>query len=457
MGDHSRLSWWRDAKFGMFIHWGVYSKLAGAWAGAAYPGLGEWIMYKARIPVTRYAELARQVHLPSASAEDWVRLAVDSGMKYLVFTAKHHDGVALFESQADGLTLFDRANAETDMVKQLSQACARHQLPFGVYYSQAQDWTSPGGAIWQGPHEGDPVWEVPQWDPLQHGDFDRYFSGKVLPQVTELLTRYGPIALVWFDTPLREMNPERAMLLQDTVRRLQPQSLVSGRLSEEWPGDYLSMGDNEYPEKNPGCAWECPATMNHTWGFKSDDLAWKSAREVLFRLVDVVSKGGNYLLNIGPDGQGQVPESCEHVLRTVGSWLRKNGEAIYGTGPSPFGAEFGVSHDDHNAPVQEWRCPQCGVTHRGHRRFTPREEWRCTQGKDCLYVVVFRRPPGGLRLPLAERSVFRVVDLETGTAMPFALSDEELMISSGDLPAFELATVVKLELATPQDRPKETA
>jgi alpha-L-fucosidase len=190
----SRLTWWRDAKFGMFIHWGLYSLPAGEWKGRSYSGIGEWIMYKARIPLADYEQLARQFNPVKFDAEAWAQLAQDAGMKYLVITSKHHDGFAMFGSKVDRFNIVDATPFGRDPMKELAAACARRGIRFGFYYSQAQDWHAPGGAIWEGPHEDDPVWEKPQWDPRQAGDFDKYFDTKAIPQVREILSNYGPLS-----------------------------------------------------------------------------------------------------------------------------------------------------------------------------------------------------------------------------------------------------------------------
>lgn len=389
-----RLQWWHEAKFGMFIHWGLYSQLGGEWKGGYYPGIGEWIMYKARIPVADYESVARQFNPVKFDAEAWAQLAQDAGMKYLILTSKHHDGFAMFGSKADKFNILDATPFGHDPVKDLSAACAKRGIRFGVYYSQAQDWSAPGGAIWQGPHESDPIWDVPQWDIKQNGDFDTYFNTKALPQVRELLSNYGPVAVIWFDTPLGVMNVDRAAKLEKLVHDLQPNCLVSGRLGGRFQSDYESAGDNEIPDLTRTGAWETPATLNHTWGYKKHDHDWKTSASLVFTLVDIVSKGGNYLLNVGPDGEGVIPQSSQDTLRKVGRWLQVNGEAIYGAGRTPFGAEFGslAQHDKKTLVPVEWQCKVCGATQELTQKFEPEMQWRCTTKPGKIYIHIFEWP-----------------------------------------------------------------
>ena len=390
------LAWWRDAKFGMFIHWGLYSQAGGEWKGAYYQGIGEWIMYKARIPIADYEQLAKRFNPVKFDADAWAQLAQDAGMKYLITTSKHHDGFAMFDSKADGFNIVNATPFRRDPIRELSAACARRGIKFGVYYSQAQDWSAPGGAIWKGPHEADPVYEVPQWDPKQKGDFDAYFNSKALPQVRELLSNYGPISVIWFDTPLGVMTEERAAKLEKVVHDLQPNCLISGRLGGKFQSDYDSEGDNEIPDLSRSGAWETPATLNDTWGFKKHDNNWKTPENLTFKLVDIVSKGGNYLLNVGPDGEGVIPQPSQETLRAVGRWLKVNGEAIYGAGRTPFGEEFGTASTSHKYEEsrvrREWRCSVCGAIMKRPPQFEPRNDWRCTTKPGKLYIHIFEWP-----------------------------------------------------------------
>ena len=270
------------------------------------------------VPVREYEQLARQFNPVKYNADAWVQLAKDAGMKYIVITSKHHDGFALFDSKVSTYDVVDATPFKRDILKELADACAKHGMRLGFYYSQAQDWHDPNG-----------IGNTWDFGPDEKKDFDKYLRAKAEPQVRELLTGYGPVALVWFDTP-RMMNADRAQRFTDIVRSLQPKTLIDGRLGAA--GDYVTTGDNVIPPDVQSEAWEVPATINHTWGYKSYDHDWKSPGAIAFKLVDIVSKGGNYLLNVGPMADGTIPQPSQDILRAVGAWLKVNGEAVYGAG-----------------------------------------------------------------------------------------------------------------------------
>jgi alpha-L-fucosidase len=397
-GPDARMAWFREAKYGLFIHWGPYAIPAGEWQGKRVPGFGEWIMHAAKIPARDYAAMAAGWNPASFDAEAWVRLARDAGMQYVVITAKHHDGFALFRSAVSGFNLADGTPFGRDALRELAEACARHGMRLGFYYSQAQDWHEPGGA-------GN-TWDFgPDAEKDRSGAYDRYLREKAEPQVRELLTRYGPVSCIWFDTP-ELMTPERGQRFVDLVRGMQPECLIDGRLGAA--GDYVTMDDNTVPNLKQAGDWETPMTMNHTWGFRRDDRDWKSPTEILFKLVDVVSKGGNFLLNVGPDADGVVPPACADNLRVVGEWLKVNGEAVYGAQRSPFGAEFG-----------EFSATQ--KDRHGNAVFLTRSTWRCTSKPGRLYFFYFGDRRSTVELPAFKNAIKRAYILGDAERKPCAI------------------------------------
>ncbi len=319
----ARMGWWREARFGLFIHWGLYAVPAGTWRGKPVSGIGEWIMNTAKIPVREYEALAPRFDPVKFDPGAWADLAVAAGMKYVVITAKHHDGFAMFRSRTSRWNIGDATPGRHDPVKELGDAVRARGLKFGVYYSQCQDWHHPGGAAYGG-----------HWDPAQDGDYDAYLRTIALPQVEELLDRYGPLAVLWWDTPW-EMTPARAAPFAAALAR-QPGLITNNRLGGGVEGD-TETPEQEIPATGyPGRDWETCMTMNDTWGYKADDHHWKSAAALIRNLADVASKGGNYLLNVGPTAEGVIPPESVERLHAVGAWLAVNGEAVYGTAAGPF-------------------------------------------------------------------------------------------------------------------------
>jgi len=416
----ARLAWFREAKFGLFIHWGLYAIPAGEWKGRAVPGIGEWIMNRARIPVAEYQQLAKQFNPVKFDADAWVGLARDAGMKYIVITSKHHDGFALYRSKASPFNVVDATPFKRDILEELAAACKRQGMRLGFYYSQSQDWHEAGGA-------GN-TWD---FGPDEQKDYDGYLRGKAEPQVRELLTGYGPVALVWFDTP-RMMTPERAQRFTDLVRTLQPQCLIDGRLGAA--GDYVTTGDNVIPPEVGAEAWETPATINHTWGYRKDDEDWKSAGDITFKLLDIVSKGGNYLLNVGPMADGVIPQPSRDVLRTVGRWLRANGEAVYGARATPFGEELG-----------EYAASGAKDL-RGQKLYLQRTEWRVTAKPGRLYFTFFQEPRVPFELPAFKNAVKRAYRLADGAPVEVRTENgKQALVLQRPLPD-PMATVVVVEI-----------
>ena len=321
--SQKRLEWWREARFGMFIHWGLYAVPAGEWKGQPVPGLGEWIMNHAKIPVVEYEQFAKRFDPEKFNAEQWVGIAKNAGVKYIVITSKHHDGFAMFGSKASKYNIVDATPFHRDPLKELAAACQKAGIRLGFYYSQTQDWHEPDGVgnTWDFPDES-------------KKNFDKYFQEKVIPQVRELLTGYGPVALIWFDTP-RNITKEQSQELADLVHKLQPNCLVSGRVGHGF-GDYDSAGDNQITVGKVNRDWETPVTLNDTWGFKKDDNNWKPTSILIQQMAKVASRGGNYLLNVGPTSEGVIPEPSVERLTAVGEWVKVNGNSIYASNASPY-------------------------------------------------------------------------------------------------------------------------
>jgi alpha-L-fucosidase len=414
-----RLEWFREAKYGLFIHWGLYALPAGEWNGKRSPGLGEWVMLRSAVPVKEYERLASRFNPVKFDADAWVALAKDAGMKYIVITSKHHDGFAMFKSSASPYNIVDATPFKRDILKELADACARGGIRLGFYYSQSQDWHERNGA-------GN------DWDfgPDDKKDYDQYLRGKAEPQVKELLTNYGKVALIWFDTP-RMMTGDRAQRFATIVRSTQPDTLIDGRLGTE--GDYRSTGDNVIPAEVSGEAWEVPATINHTWGFRTDDTDWKSPGQIAFKLVDIVSKGGNYLLNVGPTAEGVIPQASQDVLRTVGRWLRVNGDAVYGAGPTPFGDEMGEA------------SPKGAKDVRGELLVYQQTQWRVTTKPGKLYITFFDEPRAPFAIPSMKNAITRAYRLADKAPVAMKTENGRTYLNL-ERPIFDpMATVVVVE------------
>ena len=308
--------WFKDAKYGLFIHWGLFSLLEGEYKGEKTDRIAEWIMNYMNIPVEEYRQLAGSFKAEKFCADEIVRKAKeDWGMKYLVFTTKHHEGFAMWDSKCSDYNVVKATPYGKDVLKEFQLACEKYDMKLGLYYSQAQDWDDPDGYMY--------------WKDNSGKNFRRYLDEKCIPQVKELLTGYGKIALLWFDTPM-DMTAGESKELVDLVKSIQPECVISGRIGNEL-GEYLTTGDNFIPALPFDGDWEVPATLNDTWGFNRHDHNWKNADDILKLLLKIISRGGNYLLNIGPDSQGHVPEESVAILDKVGKYVTENGDAIYGT------------------------------------------------------------------------------------------------------------------------------
>ena len=385
----ARMAWFREARFGMFIHWGLYAIPAGRWDGKEVPSIGEWIMNRASIPVSDYKALAPKFNPTKFDAAVIVGLAKAAGMKYIVITSKHHDGFAMFDSKANSFNIVQATPFRRDPLKELAEECRKQGIKLGFYYSQDQDWTAPGGAAYKTGDHKPPTFH---WDPAQDGNFAEYLRNKAIPQMQELLSNYGEYpAIVWFDTPTKDMTPE---LAGEVVKVLNehPKLIWNNRLG----GGY--KGDTETPEQYipaqgyPGRDWESCMTMNDTWGYKQDDTNFKSTETLLRNLIDIASKGGNYLLNIGPMATGEVPEPEVVRLQEVGKWLAVNGESIYGTQSTLFGAEAGS-------------FSQTEKDKEGKPKFISSWKWRSTTKADKIYIHLFESPGDSFHLDSVPRKV----------------------------------------------------
>ena len=418
---NARMAWWRDARFGMFIHWGVYARLGGIYDGKEIPSLGEQIMGKAEIPVAKYKELAKEFNPTKYNAEDWVLMAKKAGMKYIVITAKHVDGFALWPTATNDWDVESTAYKK-DLLKPLAEACKKHGIKLGFYYAQTVDWSN-GGAC-------------NNWDPAGADDIPNYMKNIAIPQLKELANNYGDApAILWWDVPVA-MNYDYAKQILD-VLSVRPGLIQNNRLFkmhghmgvidmaalEEIKGNPL-YGDTETPEQYippTGLGdrdFEVCMTMNDTWGYKSFDHNWKSSKVLIHQLIDIASKGGNYLLNVGPTGEGLFPEPIVERLDDIGKWMAVNSESIYGTTASPF-------------PKLAWgRCTQ-----------------KKNEGGTTLYLQVFEWPKNGeLLVPGLENEVKSATLLANGEKLEFEKSPEGVVLEVPDKALDPNATVIKLEI-----------
>jgi alpha-L-fucosidase len=312
-----------EGNYAMFVHWGLYSMLGGKYKGKTYYGISEWIMHERRagIPIEEYKALASEFNPVNFDAMSIAQLAKDAGMKYIIITSKHHDGFAMYDSEVSDFNVVDATPWGKDPMKELAKACRELGLGFGFYYSHNQDWVHPGGD--KGGRN------------TATSAFQEYFENKCLPQVEEITTEYGPMVLIWFDTP-GAMPKQYVETLIDVVKKNQPNALVSGRAGYGL-GDYQTLGDMEIPNKNEPGLWESVDTTNDSWAYAWYDQNWKTPAEILHRLIATVARGGTYMLNIGPRADGSVPERAARSLRKAGEWIKRYPQVVYGVDPSPWG------------------------------------------------------------------------------------------------------------------------
>lgn len=389
----------------MFVHWGVYSVTGGEFRGHMPPNSAEWMMNRAKISIADYkTENVDKFNPTKFDAQAFVKLAKDAGMKYLVITAKHHDGFAMFHSKCSPYNVVDATPLKRDIMKELAEACQEQGIRFGFYYSQCQDWHHPGGM-------GN------NWDKtIQRVSFDQYVREKAVPEARQLLTEYGPIAIFWWDTP-RAMSKEAFESLH-SVTALQPGIITNDRLGKDNPGDYKTFERNIPKNAPPDEDWEVCMPISGSWGYKKSDTDFKSATTLIRNLADIASKGGNYLLNVSPTGEGTLlPEAIER-LRAIGRWMKVNGESIYETTASPL------------AKLDWGRCTK-----------------KQGDGETTLYLHVFDWPTDGeLLVPGLKNEIRQAYLLADQTPLGARRQDPNVMISLPAAPPDPINSVVVLKV-----------
>jgi len=390
----SRMKWWREAKFGLFIHWGVYAVPARR---------GEWVMHSEKISVAQYRAFAGDFNPVKYDPSAWAKLAKAAGMRYVVITAKHHEGFALYPSDVTDWDIADATPYKKDLLGPLLDAVHKEGLKMGFYYSQAQDWVNPGGAR-KFFEEGN------GWDDAQKGSFDAYLKNLSAPQVRELLTRYQP-DMFWWDTP-DWMNQQRAAPFQELMK-LRPGILTNNRLGGGYRGDFATP-EQYIPITGVTGDWETCMTIGSNWGYTRADTRLQSTADLIRKLAGICSKGGNFLLNVGPTAEGVIPEQFTERLRGVGQWLKINGDSIYGTKAGPF------QH-------LSWGC----ATRKGDR----------------LYLHVFDWPKDGkLHVPLKNNARRAVLLVAPDKELPVTRESERLVIALPAIAPDSSDSVVILEL-----------
>ena len=336
----ARMQWWKDAKYGMFIHYGLYSILGGEYKGEVTPKIAEWIQNTLKIPLAEYQKLMKQFDAKDFNADEWAKTAKDAGMKYMVLTSKHHDGFALFNSKVSAYNVMNTP-FNRDIVKELKEACHKQGLKFGLYYSHVIDWENPNAYIGEGKLLE--RMNTVDFDPKKM-DRSKYLKDKSFPQLREILTNYGDIDILWFDMGKGYDNEELREFVKIT-KELQPNIIISSRIGDEVAPtsinkdmyfDFFTPSDNYFTGDELAIPFEMAGTTNTSWGYRKDDHEWRKPNFILSSLIASASRNGNYLLNVGPMPSGKMPEEPVKNLKIAGQWLKENGESVYNTTPSPF-------------------------------------------------------------------------------------------------------------------------
>ena len=423
LSDDERMEWWRDSKFGMFIHWGAYSIIGGERGTKIAGGGAEWAMDKLDYTIEDYEKYPEMFNPTLFDADAWVTMAKDAGMKYIVLTSKHHEGFGLWDSKVSDYDVMDTSPFKRDIVKELSEACKKQGIVFCFYYSIV-DWHHP-----QAQGNLYPNYNISQHDDpsVVNPEFPEYYEKYMKPQVGELLKNYGDIGVVWFDGDwISDYTTEMGKDLYKYIREIQPNTIVNNRVDKgrtgmdgmnnhpgEFAGDF-GTPEQEIPDTGIDTDWEACMTMNGTWGYKPSDNKWKSSEDLIEKLVDIVSKGGNFLLNIGPDGFGRFPAESIRRLKAMGEWTKKNGEAIYGAKASPY------------------EKPKWG-------RYTIKD--------NVLYAHVFDWPKDGLLKLNKEIKVKKATVLtDAKTKLSSIATSREVLVDVPMLAPDATVTVIKIEL-----------
>ncbi|QEG24891.1 alpha-L-fucosidase [Mariniblastus fucicola] len=405
----ARMAWWKEARFGMFVHWGVYSVVGGKYKGQDLPNSAEWMMCRGKIPISEYQQYAAQFNPIKFDADEFVGRAKRAGMKYIVITAKHHDGFAMFDSAAGDYNVVDKTPFGRDIMKELADACQKQGIKFGFYYSQAQDWHHPGGF-------GN------NWDKsIKRVSSDEYVMNKAVPEVKQLLTDYGPIGIFWWDTP-RKMSKESFNALH-SLTGLQKETITNDRLGDDFPGDYKTF-ERHIPQQAPaGKDWEVCMPISGSWGYKIGDNKFKSTTKLIQNLVTISSMGGNYLLNVSPTGEGTLLPPALERLEAIGKWMDVNGESIYGTSASPF------------ADLEWGKCTRKEL-----------------DGKTKLYLHVFDWPEDGqLIVPGLKNSIEKASLLDGGAKLETRSVESGVIVSLPAEATDSHASVIVLDVAGKMD------